>query len=132
MDCVLGSKIQRVYNSTSALIEIVKYGSKIFTEPDVNKKSNSEGNPTIHAAALDSIFKAMKGLRIFERFGFNLPNVSKIPTPEFTILRDYDEWIFEPTAFDWLNTKNEKRLADYNPIMQLVELLNNNIDITLK
>ncbi len=28
----------------------------------------------IYAAALDNIFKAMKGLRIFERFGFNLPN----------------------------------------------------------
>ena len=33
-------KSKRVYNSTTALIEIVKYGSKIFTEPDVNKKSN--------------------------------------------------------------------------------------------
>ena len=74
----------------------------------------------------------MKGLRIFERFGFNLPKVSKTQTPEFTILRDYDEWIFDPMAFDWLNTKNQKRLADYNPIMQLVELLNNNIDTTLK
>ncbi|HVG40988.1 MAG TPA: hypothetical protein VM888_05195, partial [Chitinophagaceae bacterium] len=35
-----GQKIQRVWNNEKALIEIVKYGSKIFTEPDVNNKSS--------------------------------------------------------------------------------------------
>jgi hypothetical protein len=29
-------KIDRVWNREKALIEVVKYGSEIFTEPDVN------------------------------------------------------------------------------------------------
>jgi hypothetical protein len=65
--------IRQVTNKEHDLIEIVKYGSKIFTEPDVNKKSNGSNTSNIHAAALHNIFNAMKGVRIFDRFGFNLP-----------------------------------------------------------
>jgi hypothetical protein len=33
-------KIERVWNNETALIEIVKYGSKIFTEPDIKGKTS--------------------------------------------------------------------------------------------
>jgi len=45
----------------------------------------------IHAGALDTIFKAMKGLRIFERFGFNLEQKS-YNTPQYLLVKDYDQW----------------------------------------
>jgi len=48
---------RRVEDRERDLIEIVKYGSKIFTEPDVNKKANSKGESHIYTAALDNIFK---------------------------------------------------------------------------
>jgi len=54
----------------------IKYGSKIFIEPDVNEKP-ATGDAKIYAAGLYNIFDAMKGLRIFERFCFNLPPGSK-------------------------------------------------------
>ncbi len=65
--------IKSVYNLETALIETIKYGSKIFTEPDLNKKSQLKTPPKIYACALDNILVAMKGKRIFERFCFNLP-----------------------------------------------------------
>lgn len=68
--------IQKVYNIENNLVEIIKYGSKIFTEPDIDKKSRSNDKKQIYIAALDTIFTAMKGRRIFERFGFNLPKVN--------------------------------------------------------
>jgi len=70
-------KIEPVYNLENALIEIIKYGSKIFTEPDLKKKGNLKTPPKIYDRALDNILVAMKGKRIFERFGFNLPEKHK-------------------------------------------------------
>ena len=66
-------KISKVDSLENSLIETIKYGSKIFTEPDLKKKCKQTTPPMIYAHALDNILVAMKGIRIFERFGFNLP-----------------------------------------------------------
>jgi hypothetical protein len=66
-------KWSRIENLDRALIETIKYGGKIIKLPDANMKAKGNHNPTICAAALHNIFAAMKGLRIFERFGFDLP-----------------------------------------------------------
>lgn len=118
--------MQKVSNNEQALIEIVKYGSKIFTEPDVNNKAKSKGNRDIYTAALDNIFTAMKGCRIFERFGFNLPQTAK--ETKATVLSQYDEWEFSPKQFDWLKVNSEQTLTDYLPENELLNLLAYNID----
>lgn len=128
----LGQNMKCVFNNQTALIEIVKYGSKIFTEPDVNKKSKAKDGAKIHAAALHTIFTAMKGLRIFERFGFNLPAITSRKVPKLTVVKEYDEWVFEPARFDWLNTKDGMQLANYSPPLELLNLLKNSIDIAMK
>ncbi len=48
------------------MIEIVKFGSKIFTEPDGYNKSKTKGKENVYVAALDNIFMAIKGFRIFD------------------------------------------------------------------
>lgn len=123
---------RKVENTERDLIEIIKYGSKIFTEPDVNNKMKGRGNPKIYVSALDNIFKSMRGLRIFERFGFNLPKASKPSIENSKVVQEYDEWIFRATHFDWVNTENEKCLSDYKPVSELIHLLNNNIDSLLE
>lgn len=45
----------------------------MFTEPDVNNKARGKGKEVLYAKTLNNIFAAMKGLRIFDRFGFNIP-----------------------------------------------------------
>lgn len=124
--------ITPVFNSLSALIEVVKYGSKIFTEPDVNKKAAGKGSEKIYVAALNNIFNAMKGLRIFERFGFDLPKHDIIKTIPSSVVQDYCEWFFHPKYFDWLNIENGHNLTDYHPLKELLRLLENNIDFELE
>jgi Replication protein len=127
----VAQNMSKVFNNQTALLEVVKYGSKIFTDPDLKKKEKSKGAKKICVAALDNIFNAMKGLRIFERFGFNLPEKNSVNPGGISIVKEYDEWIFDLKQFDWINYEG-KKLTDFNPPMQLIELLNNNIDIQLQ
>ena len=123
-----GQLAVKVYNKEKALIEIIKYGSKIFTEPDVNNKTYSTVNRTLYVAALNNIFTVMKNLRIFERFGFNLPMASFKPIIAPTITKNYNEWNFDLKSHDWLNSKNDDVLTEYMPHSDLVELLERRID----
>ena len=123
--------LRPIHNLETALIETIKYGSKIFTEPDVNKKSNT-GNSNIHALALYNIFDAMEGLRLFDRFGFDLPKNSNPQPKGARVVTDYHEWIFDPYNFDWLGVENEQTLTGYNPPSGLANLLENNIDRELE
>ena len=69
----IGQHLKKVHDLSRDLIEIIKYGSKIFTEPDLERMSLNKITPYVYVAALDNILSAMTGLRLFERFGFNLP-----------------------------------------------------------
>ncbi|MDB5151458.1 MAG: hypothetical protein JWR54_209 [Mucilaginibacter sp.] len=55
----------------------------------------------------------MKGLRIFERFGFDLPQNDMTKIIPSCVVQDYCEWIFHPEYFDWLNVENGHNLTDY-------------------
>ncbi|PCJ66091.1 MAG: hypothetical protein COA58_08435 [Bacteroidetes bacterium] len=113
------------------LIEIIKYGSKIFTEPDLKKKGNSSIPPTIYVKALDNILTAMKGKRIFDRFGFNLPKESASKTT-FTWLSNYEKWSFSEKHTDWINKATGEGLTGYKKPSELAFLLNNCINSDLQ
>lgn len=125
-------KIRQVEDTERDLIEIVKYGSKIFTEPDVRRKAETKGQSKIYAAALNTIFIAMKGVRIFERFGFDLPKQPVIELSKSKIVVDYYSWEFSSQYFDWLNTENELILSGYTPDANVAYLLKNAIDTELQ
>ena len=120
----------KINDKEKVLIEIVKYGSKIFTEVDVNNKSHKKDVRNLHVAALNNIFGAMHGLRIFERFGFNLPRTSKEVNQQVTT--EYDKWLFNSNVSDWTNTETGEMLTGYTPTHQLTELLDNRIDKELE
>jgi len=116
-------KITPVYNLESALIETIKYGSKIFTEPDLNKKSKLKTPPKIYARALDNILVAMKGKRIFERFGFNLPEQQQ-QTSNMKLVVDFENWTFPKDSSDWVNEETGEALTGFLPPLGLSYLLN--------
>ena len=122
------------YDSEKVLIEIIKYSSKIFTDPTENKKDKTKNAPQqdIYVKAYGNILKAMQGLRIFDRFGFNLPKESSVPKVNSKVIKDYDEWKFDPKQSDWINIKNEETLTNYIPTSQLLEILNNRTNINLE
>lgn len=84
-------------------------------------------NPTIYAAALYNIFDGMKRLRLFERFGFNLPK-SEYPQIPARVITDYDEWMFMSKYHDWIAIESEQVLSNYSLPTELAELLNSHID----
>jgi len=122
-----GQHKRRVNNLEVDLIEVVKYGAKIFTEPDVKKKDKSI-LPTIYAAAMDNIFCALDGSRLFDRFGFNLPKSAHRKKTKPTFLQNYEEVAFDNVANDWVNHETGELLTGYVPTSQLEFLLNQHID----
>jgi len=116
-------KITPVYNLETALIETIKYGSKIFTEPDLNKKSYLKTPPKIYARALDNILVAMKGKRIFERFGFNLPEQPQ-QSSSTKLVVNFENWTFPKDSSDWVNVETGEALTGFLPPLGLSYLLN--------
>jgi len=112
----------------SDLEETVKYGAKIFTDPSMNKGKNKSILPIIYAAAMDNIFMAMDGYRLFDRFGFNLPKHSPKPKVLPSFLQNYEDVVFDKIANDWVNYDTGELLTGYKPTPQLEFLLNNHID----
>ncbi|MEO7309644.1 MAG: hypothetical protein ABIX01_04555 [Chitinophagaceae bacterium] len=121
--------MQPVIDTQRDLIEIIKNTSKFFTEPDVYKKAKNIGNDSsLYAAALEHILNSMKGIRIFERFGINLPNDSKHTTTGATIENECGEWHFDFKNCNCLNIEDSTTLTGYLLPPQLRELLINRID----
>ncbi len=127
-----GQDKRQIANLETALIEVVKYGSKIFTEPDLDKKGQGKCDPNIYIAALDNIFNSMNGLRIFERFGFNLPKEIKNKETKIAIAKEYYEWVYVLKYNDWLNSENELTLTAYEPELKLLKILEQNVDRNLE
>ncbi len=122
-------KILPITNLETGLIEIIKYGSKIFTEPDLKNKSKEKNTAYIYLKALDTILTAMKGKRIFDRFGFNAPKSSQKKKPLAKLLSDYREWEYDPESSDWIDTITGEVLTDYKMPSHLQAILENNINI---
>jgi len=111
-------------NREEDLIEIVKYGSKIFTEPDLLKKIKTKRNRVafIYTAALYNILQAMDGIDVFNTFGINLPKTKK-PEKISTIVDEYTDWEYNREAPDWFSFEYHQRLTDYKAPTDLQQLL---------
>ncbi len=122
--------IRKVENLERDLIEVIKYGSKIFTEPDIKRKSRKEKSkfpPIIYAQALDNIFTAMKGKRIFERFGFNLPQAER-PQPQSRMVFEFENWLYDLKTNDWVNPETGECLTGYLAPVELFYLLEESVN----
>ena len=124
-------KIIPVNNLETSLIEIIKYGSKIFTEPDLKKRAKETETAHIYLKALDTILKAMKGKRIFDRFGFNAPKIIAKENFPAKLLSNFTEWEYCNKSFDWINSATGELLTDYKVSSHLNSILENNINILL-
>lgn len=123
---------KRVGSLERGLIEAIKYGIKIFTEPDMDKSGKSKVPRMVYAAALDTIFAALKPYNLFCKFGFNLPKQSKQNKQSPIVLEQYDEWVYDPALYDWHNPETGELLAGYIPPPELQWILAQNIDTDLQ
>lgn len=125
-----GQDMRPVLDLQRDLIETIKYGSKIFTEFDVRKKSQKKGTSKMYVAALDNIFTALNGTRIFERFGFNLPP-KEAEEAQYKLTSNIINWEFNPSACDWVNKETGETLSGYSMPPELEFMLNYGIDEVL-
>ncbi len=124
--------IRPVTNLEKNLIEIIKYGSKVFTDPtSKHKRQYNEGNTIIYAKALYNVLNAMKGHRVFDRFGFNNPNPTQKPVGA-QVVTDFDQWTYIISKRDWVNSATGETLTDYTPPHDLLDALLNRIDTDLE
>jgi hypothetical protein len=119
--------IRKVGELESDLVETIKYGSKVFTSHDHVLNSYVRQPPVIYAKAFYNILKAMKGHKLFNRFGFNLPTQIK-PKAKYQILSDYKQWHFDIAKADWIEGKTGEALSGFAPSPELDCLLNNSIN----
>lgn len=120
--------IKKVFNMDSALVEVIKYGAKVFTDPTENKNKQNR-NLKVYARAFYNIMLAMKGLRLFASFGFKLPKDSKPERLPPRVTTDYEEWRYLPEFKDWQHTENELTLFGNMQDAYLEEVLVNCIDV---
>ena len=126
----LGQDMRPVKDLERDLIETVKYGSKIFTEWDVISKCQKKKTSKMYVAALNNIFTALDGIRIFDRFGFNLPPKTVKP-PQYSLTSNFIDWEFVPKATDWVNKETGETLSGYSMPPELEFLLSFGIDEVL-
>jgi hypothetical protein len=124
--------MRQVFNLEMGLIEIIKYGTKIFTEPDINKRGKQNSNYQIYVSALDNILSAMKGKRIFERFGFNAQKNEPSIFPMSKTVTNFEEWEFNPNIADWENLEDNRKLTAFEPPPILKAILHNNINAVIE
>lgn len=74
----------------------------------------------------------MKGKRIFDRFGFNLPKKINDYKSNPKLLVDYNEWEYNLKTSDWQNVYTGELLSGYKTPSHLEALLSNNINTQLK
>lgn len=120
---------RRVGHLERDLMEVIKYGSKIFTDFDARDKGKMP--PKIYVAALINIYKAMKPYRLFERFGFDLPKQKKNGVKTVIPANQCKDFVYASEVYDWVNTKTGEGLTGYAPTALLEWLLTENIDTDL-
>jgi len=120
--------IKKINGLENALIETIKYGSKVFTEPDVNNKQKQKVPAKIYVHALHNIFKAFEGRRLFERFGFNLPPQPVRENKTF-ITNNFQKWIFPNDETDWVNIETGECLTNESDLDELQTFLKENVDL---
>jgi len=116
------------------LIEIVKYGSKIFTEPDIAERMqyNLPKKPSfIHVRALYNILVAMDGYDLFNTFGFELKNRKK-PCKYTKKATKYTDYMYDLADADWVNEEKGLKLTKYKIPNDLQALLDSRVDSTLE
>jgi|SRR6185437_8858424 len=121
-----------VKSRNKILLEVIKYCTKVFTDPDKDKKFKIMKEHKVYAKALYNIYVAMRGHRIFERFGFNLPANMTKRAPKNTEVENSIKWKYDLKHFDWVGEDTAGLLTDYVPDANLKDILENRVDVLLE
>lgn len=127
-----GQHLRIIDNVERDLVEVIKYGAKILSDPDPNhKKKRKKGDMTglqIYANALHIIYKAMNKHRLYGSIGFKLPKTTTNKNESFKAVSNWEEWLYKPKLMDWISTSSGKCFTEYEIDGYLEYLLKTQMD----
>jgi plasmid rolling circle replication initiator protein Rep len=99
----------------NSIMELMKYFTKILP----SKKSRATGKIEINAKALDTMFQAMEGVRVFQPFGITKhvsEDIEELEKAEYDIVeQQHGLWIWEQDVADWVDIISYQSLTGYEP-----------------
>lgn len=126
-----GQHLTKINNIETGLVEVIKYGAKILSDPDPkHKRKRTKGDMTglnIYANALHVIYKAMNNHRLYGSIGFKLPNEEK-ENSSFKFVKDSETWLYKPQQMDWISETTGNFLTDFEIDSYLEYILKTCID----
>lgn len=114
--------IRPIKTTEEDLIECIKYGAKIFTDPTMRKGKNKSTSPIIYAAALHEIHKAFKGHQLFTSCGFKLPEKENNKSSS-KIICDFQNWEYKPEVRNWVNVQTGQVMTNFDINNKLESIL---------
>lgn len=120
---------RKVKDTERDMVDVVKYGSKIFTDPTMSKDKTI--TPYIYASALYNILSAMKGHRLYQNFGFNLTKELATKKRTTKTITNYQELDYDNKLSDWVDREKDEVLTGYIPDLELLGILEYNINVEL-
>jgi hypothetical protein len=123
--------MRKVVDSEHDIVETIKYGTKVFTDPTVSKFKNRNITPYIYVSAMDNILCSMRNKRCFEHFGFKVPG--RVRVKQIQEVSNYEYWKFSPENCGFVNFDNlNEVLFGYRITEKLKSIITHNIDTQLQ
>lgn len=110
------------------LIEVIKYSTKIFTEPEKGQR----GREKIYIASLHTIDKAMRGRRLFASFGFKLPKGAYKEPSGTSVSIGVRKFKYSRSMANWVDPETDEVLSDFHPDLDLLMRIEYWTDTTRK
>ena len=115
-------KIIKIKDMEHHLIETIKYGTKVFTDPDAKKGIRGK-NYKLYARAYYTIIKAFEGKKIIANFGFKLPKGTRKKEKTETTYSSASTLHYLPKVNDWINKETGSMLTRFSPDEELKTLI---------
>jgi hypothetical protein len=124
--------MRRIKNTEKDMTEVIKYGTKIFTDPEMKKGKGKKTDFKIYVAALENIIHAYRNVRQYEHFGFKVSPTPKSKKP-YEINKELKQWTFDHKEMNWTNDHIEgQKLMSSNINDNLTDGFENKLDRDLE
>ena len=127
-----GQDLQVIKNPLKKLIEVLKYSTKIFTDPDMKKGKKKTSDPVVYAAAIHEIYKAFKGLKLQNSYGFSLPKIEKETKTQVIPKSDTKKWNYMSKLRSYVDTETGELMykEKHLPSAKVEYLMNHQLNTT--
>jgi plasmid rolling circle replication initiator protein Rep len=120
--------IRKVNCTEEDLIETIKYGAKVMTDPTMQKGKNKSRSPKIYVTALHEIYRAFDRHKLFGHFGFKPKPQNTKTQKNGKAVSEFQMWIFDSEISDYVNIESGQIMTNYLPDNELVKIISKNID----